>query len=296
QTTSGKGGAYLYDIHFWIGKESSQDESGTAAIKTVELDSILGGRAVQHRELQGFESDKLLSYFKPCIIPLEGGFASGFRKPEEEKFETRLYVCRGKRVVRMKQEPLVERKDEEKLQVWCINSSAKSPVPKEEIGKFYSGDCYIVLYTYHSGEKKEDYFLTCWMGNDSIQGCIFQGKEPPQFIALFQPMVVLKGGISSGYKEFIAEKNLNDETYTSDGIALMQVSGASVHNNKAVQVDAVNEVFNYSQDDLLTEDMLLFDTHAEVFVWIGHSVDSNEKQNAFDIGQVLAELSFYLSY
>lgn len=80
-----------------------QDEAGTAAIKTVELDAVLGGRAVQHRELQGHESDKFLSYFKPCIIPLEGGVASGFKAPEEEKFETRLYVCRGKRVVRLKQ-------------------------------------------------------------------------------------------------------------------------------------------------------------------------------------------------
>ncbi|CAL9047259.1 unnamed protein product [Musa banksii] len=642
QTSSGKGGAYLYDIHFWIGKESSQDEAGTAAIKTVELDAVLGGRAVQHRELQGFESDKFLSYFKPCIIPLEGGFASGFKKPEVEKFETRLYVCRGKRVVRMKQVPFArsslnhddvfildtekkiyqfngansniqerakalevvqylkdkyhegtcgvaiiddgklqaesdsgefwvlfggfapigkkvvneddiileaspaklysindgqlkleentlskamlenykcylldcgaeifiwvgrvtqieERKaaskaaedfiinqnrpkttritqviqgyethsfksnfeswpagtvtgtgtssgeegrgkvaallkqqgvdlkgiskgspiNEEvppllegggKLEVWRINGSAKNPVPKEEIGKFYSGDCYIVLYTYHSSEKKEDYFLACWMGKDSIQddqmmatrlantmwsslkgrpvqGRIFQGKEPPQFIALFQPMVVLKGGISSGYKKFIADKNLNDETYTSDGIALIQVSGTSVHNNKAVQVDAVatslsstdcfilqsgnslfiwsgssstfeqqqwaariaellkpgvtlkhvkegtessafwfglggkqgftskkitqdiirdphlytfsfkkgklevTEVFNYSQDDLLTEDMLVLDTHAELFVWIGQSVDSKEKQKAFDIGQKYIELA-----
>jgi len=58
---------------------------------------------VQHREIQGHESDKFLSYFKPCIIPLEGGIASGFKKPEEEEFETRLYVCRGKRVVRIKQ-------------------------------------------------------------------------------------------------------------------------------------------------------------------------------------------------
>jgi len=80
-----------------------QDEAGTAAIKTVELDAVLGGRAIQHRELQGYESDKFLSYFKPCIIPLEGGFASGFKKPEEEKFETRLYICRGKRAIRVKE-------------------------------------------------------------------------------------------------------------------------------------------------------------------------------------------------
>lgn len=80
-----------------------QDEAGTAAIKTVELDAILGGRAIQHRELQGYESDKFLSYFKPCIIPMEGGFASGFKKPEEEKFETRLYICKGKRGIRVKQ-------------------------------------------------------------------------------------------------------------------------------------------------------------------------------------------------
>lgn len=53
-------------------------------------------------------------------------------------------------------------------------------------------------------------------------------------------MIVLKGGISSGYKKFIAEKNLNDETYTSDGIALIQISGTSIHNNKAVQVDPVS--------------------------------------------------------
>ncbi|TKY62623.1 Villin-2 protein [Spatholobus suberectus] len=597
QTAQGKGGAYFYDIHFWIGKDTSQDEAGTAAIKTVELDASLGGRAVQHREIQGHESDKFLSYFKPCIIPLEGGVASGFRKPEEEEFETRLYVCRGKRVVRIKQVPfarsslnhddvfildtqnkiyqfngansniqerakaleviqLLKEKYHEgkcdvaivddgkldtesdsgefwvlfggfapigkkvigdddivpettpaqlysiadgevkpvegelsksllenskcylldcgaevfvwvgrvtqveerkaacqeaeefitsqkrpkstritriiqgyeahsfksnfdswpsgsattsaedgrgkvaallkqqgmgvkgvtkstpvieeippllegggKMEVWQINGSAKTPLPKEDIGKFYSGDCYIVLYTYHSSERKEDYYLCCWFGKDSIeeeqrmairlantmfnslkgrpvQGRIFDGKEPPQFIALFHPMVVLKGGLSSGYKKFIANKGLPDETYTAESIALIRISGTSIHNNKVVQVDAVGaslnstecfvlqsgsavftwhgnqcsleqqqlaakvaeflrpgvalklakegyrnlgflveEVYNFSQDDLLTEDILILDTHAEVFVWIGQSVDPKEKQNAFEIAQ-----------
>ncbi|XP_074574968.1 villin-2-like [Curcuma longa] len=639
QTTS-KGGAYSYDIHFWIGKDSSQDEAGTAAIKAVELDAVLGGRAVQHREPQGHESDKFLSYFKPCIIPLEGGFASGFRKPEEEKFETRLYICRGKRVVRMKQVPFtrsslnhddifildMEKKiyqfngansniqerakalevvqhlkeqyhdgkcdvaiiedgklqansdsgefwvlfggfapiakklfteddfaleivpaklysvndgqlklednntsreilennkcylldcgaeifiwvgrvtqvDErkaaskaaeeliinqnrskatritqviqgyethsfkshfeswpvgsgsgegtpggeeargkvaallkqqgvdvkgtskgpisseeippliegaEKLEVWIINGGAKNQIPKEEIGKFYSGDCYIALCTYRRGEKKDEYYMCCWIGKDSVQddratatrlsnsicsslkgrpvqGYVFQGKEPPQFIALFQPMVVLKGGISSGYKKFLTENNINDETYTSDSIALIQVSGTSAHNSKSIQVDAVatsltssdcfllqsgnslfawhgnsstleqqqwaarvaefikpgvilkhtkegtessafwfalggmqnytsknvvqdivkdphlytissnkgkfefTEVFNFSQDDLLTEDMLILDTHVEIFVWVGQHVDSKEKQKAFIVGQKYIE-------
>ncbi|KAK4721102.1 hypothetical protein R3W88_011335 [Solanum pinnatisectum] len=637
QTTSGKGGAYLYDIHFWLGKDTSQDEAGTAAIKTVELDVILGGRAVQYREVQGHETDKFLSYFKPCIIPLEGGVASGFKKPEEEEFETMLYICKGKRVVRMKQVPfsrsslnhddvfildtkdkiyqfngansniqeraksleviqflkekyhegtcdvaivddgnlqaesdsgsfwvlfggfapiskkviteddiipektppklssitdgqvspvdgelsksslennkcylldcgaevfvwigrvtqLEERKaaiqtaeeylvsenrpkatrvtrviqgyethsfksnfdswpsgsapaPEEgrgkvaallkqqgagvkgasksapvieevpplleeggKLEVWRINGSAKTPVPKEDIGKFYSGDCYVVLYNYHSHERRDDYYLCWWIGKDSIEedqitavrlastmcnslkgrpvlGRVFQGKEPPQFVAIFQPMLVLKGGLSSGYKNYIADKGLNDETYTADSVALIRLSGTSVHNNKAVQVDAVpsslnsnecfllqsgsslfswhgnqssyeqqqlaakvaeflkpgatvkhtkegtessafwfalggkqsytskkvapevsrdphlfaysfnkgkfevEEIYNFAQDDLLTEDVLLLDTHAEVFVWVGQSADSKEKQSAFEIGQKYVEMA-----
>ncbi|KAA3466676.1 villin-2-like [Gossypium australe] len=623
----------MYDIHFWIGKDTSQDEAGAAAIKTVELDAALGGRAVQQRELQGHESDKFLSYFKPCIVPLEGGVASGFKTPEEEVFETRLYICKGKRVVKLKQIPFArsslnhddvfildtenkiyqfngansniqerakaleiiqflkekyhggvcnvaivddgkldtesdsgefwvlfggfaplgkkasseddvipestpaklysitegevkpiegelsksmlenskcylvdcgaeifvwigratqveERKvatqsaedfvashnrpkatritrliqgyetssfksnfdswpaasatpggddgrgkvaallkqqkvavkgltktapvQEEvpllegggRMEVWCIDDSAKTPLPKEDIGKFCSGDCYIVLYTYHSGERKEDYFLCCWIGKDSneedqktaaelantvfnshkgrpVQGRVYEGKEPPQFVALFQPMVVLKGGISAGYRKSIEEKGLTDETYTADSVALFQISGNSMHNIKAQQVDAVatslnstecfllqsgssaiftwygtqstheqqqlapkvaeflkpgvtrkhckegtetsafwsalggkqdytstekesheivrdphlytfylnkgkfkvEEVYNFDQDDLLTEDILILDTRAEVFVWVGQCVDAKEKQQAFEFGQ-----------
>ena len=54
-----------WDVHFWIGKYSTQDEYGTAAYKTVELDHFLNDEARQHRETQDHESQGFLSLFTP---------------------------------------------------------------------------------------------------------------------------------------------------------------------------------------------------------------------------------------
>ncbi|KAK1430433.1 hypothetical protein QVD17_13152 [Tagetes erecta] len=55
-------GAFKHDIHFWLGKDTSQDEAGTTAMKFVGLD-VLGNHAVQYRELQSHESNRFISYF-----------------------------------------------------------------------------------------------------------------------------------------------------------------------------------------------------------------------------------------
>ncbi|CAL8074694.1 unnamed protein product [Calicophoron daubneyi] len=84
-----------YDIHFWIGKDSTQDEYCTAAYKTVELDAFLDDKAVQHREVDGFESKEFISYFKR-LEKLDGGYASGFKHVEPEQYKPRLLVFHGK--------------------------------------------------------------------------------------------------------------------------------------------------------------------------------------------------------
>lgn len=74
----------VHEIFFWLGAKTSQDEAGTAAYKTVELDEFLRGSAIQHRELQTSPSEDFLALF-PTLKILSGGVASGFRHVEEEE-------------------------------------------------------------------------------------------------------------------------------------------------------------------------------------------------------------------
>uniref|UniRef100_A0A7S0HCD5 Gelsolin-like domain-containing protein n=1 Tax=Phaeocystis antarctica TaxID=33657 RepID=A0A7S0HCD5_9EUKA len=77
------------DVFFWLGLDSSLDEQGTAAYKTVELDDLLDGAAVQHREVMMHESQEFNALFKQ-INYLKGGVASGFNHVEEGAYVAKL--------------------------------------------------------------------------------------------------------------------------------------------------------------------------------------------------------------
>ena len=86
--------ALYYDLHFWIGKYSTQDEYGTAAYKTVELDTLLDDKPVQHREVMEHESPLFKSYF-PIMTYVKGGAKSGFRHVETKVTDPKLFHFHG---------------------------------------------------------------------------------------------------------------------------------------------------------------------------------------------------------
>lgn len=96
--------AVSYEIHYWIGSESSQDEQGAAAVYTVQLDEYLGSTPIQHREVQGYESDTFRGYFKQGIIYKKGGVASGMRHVETNSYDVkRLLQVKGRKRVAAKE-------------------------------------------------------------------------------------------------------------------------------------------------------------------------------------------------
>ncbi|CAN1808206.1 VLN4 [Linum perenne] len=450
KSIASKSGSMRHDIHYWLGRDTSQDEAGVAAIKTVELDAALGGRAVQYREVQGHETEKFLSYFKPCIIPQEGGVASGFKHVEAEEHQTRLFVCKGKHVVRVKEakdgrlmadvetgefwgffggfaplprktagdeddspasddtklyciekgqaEPveadtftrelldtnkcyvldcgaevyvwmgkttsLDERKNASKSaeeiihsadrpksqiirvmegfetvmfrskfdswpqtanvdvaedgrgkvaallkrqglnvkglvkadpameeepqphidvtgnlqsvifilisQVWRVNGEEKDPLPASDQFKFYSGECYVFQYAY-PGEEMEEYLIGTWFGKQSVEARICEGTETLQFLSIFQCFIIFKGGLSAGYKKFIEEKELTDETYSEDGIALFRIQGTGPENMQAIQVEPVASSLNSSYCYILHNG-------STVFTWSGNLTTTEDQE------------------
>ena len=136
-----------HDIFFWLGSKTSQDEAGTAAYKTVELDEFLHGAASQHREIQESLSSQFLALF-PKLKILSGGVRSGFRhvdrdtRPEAINTLLRIFKhppgARTASLVVHEVEPIWQSLDEEDVfvldagstKIWVWQGKSCSPMEK----------------------------------------------------------------------------------------------------------------------------------------------------------------------
>ncbi|KAH0896529.1 hypothetical protein HID58_046097 [Brassica napus] len=253
ESRASRSGSLHHDIHYWLGKDSSQDEAGAVAIMTVELDSALGGRAVQYREVQGHETEKFLSYFKPCIIPQEGGVASGFNHVKPEKHQTRLYICKGKHVVRvpfarstLNHDDVFILDTESKIfQFSGSNSSIQERAKALEVVQY-------IKDTYHDGKcdiaAVED-------------GRLMADAEAGEFWGLF-----------GGFAPLPKKSALRDhQTAESDGLKLSSVEKGQT---KPIEAESL-------QKELLdTNKCYILDCGLELFVWKGRQTSIDQRKSA----------------
>jgi len=241
---------YQYDLHFWIGKYSTQDEYGTAAYKTVELDTYHKDKPIQHREVQGFESDLFRSYFG-TIEYLAGGADSGFRHVTPDSYEPRLLHISG------------SRKNVEVKEVILSKNSIKP-------GDIYILDLGTELIQWngsganmHEKSKAMSYLLELKnrRSHENMSSEVYDEGDDKEF-----------------WERLPDEEVDDDEDETLvEGIKeLFKLSDAE----GIMNFDKVGEGDTLGKDELKTEDVFIVDNHRHVFVWVGEGASEMEKFQA----------------
>jgi len=238
---------------------------GTAAYKTVELDDFLGTEPVQHREVQGSESNLFLSYWKEAggIRLLEGGIASGFNHVKPTEYKARLLHLKGKKNVRVTQVDLKASSLNEGdvfildngLTIYQfqgkkagMNEKARGAQLCRTLDTDRSGRSKII--TFRQGDKDDDDILEFWK-------------------------------ILGGKPTSINAEAGDDEAWEKDSAkSLWHLSDAS--GTMVFKEVAKGKVL---KSLLKSDDVFVFDIGAEVFVWVGKGASDKEKKLALKYAQ-----------
>jgi hypothetical protein len=246
----------VWAIHFWLGKETSQDEAGICAYKTVELDESLGGGPVQYREVQGNESNEFVALFKNAggIEYLPGGVASGFRHVEPGTYAKRLLHVKGKRTVRVTEVPL-------------SNASLNT-------GDVFILDIGLDIFIYNGatanrGEKAKGIEVASKIRNEERGGKanITLIDEEPNNSTFWSTL----GGFIN-----VTNAGEDDAAVTASPPRLLRVSDES----GSVTVSEVNVGGKLTKAALSSDDVYIVDTGAKVFVWVGRGASPTEKRES----------------
>ena len=228
-----------------------QDEKGASALLAKDIDDRLGGAAVQIRVVQNKEPPHLYLLFKGKMVIHSGGKASGWKNQnDKDSYDTdgtRLFQVKGTNELNTRAIQVVER-------AASLNSGDVFllETPKGVYmwsGKAASGDEREVAKNLAKViTKKSDFQL------------VMEGQEPAAFWEAL-----------GGKAAYATVKESADQEFREP--RLFQAS-----NNRGYFY--VEEIFDYDQEDLIEEDVMILDTFFEVFVWIGSKANAEEKKGA----------------
>ncbi|KAG5017673.1 hypothetical protein JHK82_023275 [Glycine max] len=282
------------EIFVWMGRQTFLTERRTAIRAVEEFVRNEGRSNKTHLTFlsEGLESTIFRSYFTNWPKTVEPRLYEEGKEKVAAIFKHQGYEV--KELPEEDNEPSIDCTGT--IKVWRVDGDELSLLSVTELTKLYSGDCYIVQYTFPGNGRDETLFYA-WLGSkcvtedkaaaishmstmaDSIRTSpamaqIHEGKEPAQFFSILQRVIIFKGGTSSGYRKFIEEKGIVDETYNKNLVTLFRVQGTSPDNMQAIQVDQVSTSLNSSYCYILQN-------KASIYTWIG-SLSSARDHNLLD--------------
>jgi len=256
-----------YDVHFWVGKDSTQDEYGSAAYKTVELDTYLDDVAIQHREVQNRESDLFQSYFKKIII-MDGDAETGFRHVTPEGYPTRLLHFTSRLLPSINQSITSRHGGRRAVSVTQIGLNR---------GLLKSGDVYIL---------DQGLNIIQWNGSGASEDEKFKAREVLQMLindrkGLAQNETVEEAGLYDShpfYEALTGEMEDDDDDDMSDIKELYKVSDASGHLDFSKVKEGNVSLADFHNGQ--SSDVYILDCGKAAYVWIGVMASPAEKRNA----------------
>jgi len=248
----------LYNVHFWLGENTTLDEAGTAAYKTVELDDYLSGLPVQYREVQGSESDAFLKLFDKFEI-LAGGIETGFKHVEPEKYQPRLLHIKGK-----------------------LNKTIVRQVPATtdslNMGDVFMLDIGLKLYTFQpSGAGIGERAMATQLARaiDDQRGSkveinVFGFEDKDAHAEFFWHFL-------GGRKAIKSAAEGGSDTDLKEKKRVLKVSDAS----GTLKVEEVP----FHRKSLNPADVFIVDAVASIFVWIGSTASKEERRQGVQLAQ-----------
>eukprot|EP00980_Cylindrotheca_fusiformis_P013221 scaffold3359_cov123-Cylindrotheca_fusiformis.AAC.25 len=260
-----------HDIHIWIGEDSTQDEYGTAAYKMVEADEYLGGAPVEHRQVQGKESEEFQALFE-SLKYLDGGVETGFNHVEPTVEEPHLYrVTSSGKQIQMTQVPLSKNSLNEgdsfilyggKENVWCWNGKEARPMEKAKANQWAENMCTlgtaVVLDQGDGDEENTDFWA--YLGD----GEIASKQEVEEPVTEYTPLL------------FRVDANPKKKLEKAARGAMVQRPGKV---SRCMDKGALGG-----------DDVFLLDSGWEIFIWIGNEASKKEKIAAMGAADRYAEM------
>lgn len=238
-----------YIIYYWLGKRSTDEEMRAVVDGAVELDKSLNGLITLVRVCQGREPSHFLAMFGSKLVVFSGG-KTGVNYQQQDEGPGDAYLLRvgGAASYASKAE-----------QVPCSASSLNS---NDVLVLFSKSGVYVWAGKGCTGDERE---MGKQIANLSPKGyhMLTEGQEREEFWNEL-------GGRGDYAKTLQSHVELEDK------------QSRLLHCSSVAGLFKTKLLVDYSQQDLLAEDLFILDAYDRVYVWLGQDANVEDKSSAME--------------